>query len=135
MDLRSILRSTWGLRSLIAGTFPRSCRLCGRVYQTIDDFLLCTQPPVDVPGISKKQDWGRLPFLEVFRRCECGSGLMEPCEDRRDGTRRGGTKREQFTELLELLHRADVSAADALSELRKLMRGEDAPILREKGLI
>ncbi|MDT4331444.1 hypothetical protein ACQE3D_14385 [Methylomonas sp. MS20] len=85
-----------GLRAAQA-SFPRSCRTCGRVYNSAEDFLAQT---VDLPagntGLREMLDDDDQAVVAVFRNCVCGSTLMDEFQSRRDDSPEGRARRAEF---------------------------------------
>ena len=85
-----------GLKAL-PYAFPRTCRCCGRVYQTAEEFLSQTRNIRDGASSLKEGvgDYNRV-IVVVFRNCICGSTLMDEFQNRRDDSAEGQRRREQY---------------------------------------
>jgi len=120
-----------GLRELSAGEFPKVCPNCGRVYQTLEDFLQQTRAIAGKSGLKAALDDDERPIVELFRNCVCGSTLMDFCQSRRDESEAGHRRRENFERTMQLLVSRGMDGATAHAELLKLMRGQGSePISR-----
>ena len=120
-----------GLRELSAGEFPKVCSNCGRVYQTLDEFLQQTNAIAGKSGLKAARDDDDRPIVELFRNCVCGSTLMDFCRSRRDESAAGHRRRENFERTMKLLMVRGMDGATAHAELLKLMRGQGSePISR-----
>ncbi len=77
--------------------FPHTCRCCGRVYQTAEEFLSQTRNIREGASSLKEgiDDDNRV-IVEVFRNCVCGSTLMDEFQNRRDDSPEGQRRREQY---------------------------------------
>lgn len=110
------------------GIFPRQCKGCGKTYPTFESFYHHTRAP-GTTGLRQSKDRGRVPFVEMMRLCDCGTSMIQPCDDRRKHDLGGGLLREQFDHLLDVL--AEKGCADDIAtfELRKVVRGEDSDVI------
>lgn len=117
------------LRSLFGDTFPKKCAKCGRVFESLDHFLLETRY-IDKPGnVNKACDESGKAFIVMYRNCTCGSTMMDIFNDRRDTSEAGEQRRREFDELLALLVESGFEKEYARVELRKAIRGEQTDIL------
>ncbi|MGE0082687.1 MAG: oxidoreductase [Thiohalomonadaceae bacterium] len=126
-----------GLTALVASAFPKRCLTCGRVYQSVDDFLHQTQGlRGGRSGLKEASDDENHTVVELFRNCVCGSTLMDVFNDRRDLSEQGLRRRRQFERLLDALEARGIERVQARQELLKLLRdGHSAllmPLLRTR---
>lgn len=113
------------LHALVASTFPKRCRNCGREYASAEEFFAATQPVrADHTGLKQALDDQGQPIVELFRNCACGSTLLENFSDRRDLSPAGIKRRARFDELQGKLKEAGVGADTAHAEMLKMMRGQ-----------
>jgi len=126
-----------GLQELHAAAFPKVCPNCGRVYNTLADFLEQTRAIAGKSGLKASCDDDDQPVVELFRNCVCGSTLMDLAQSRRDETAAGLRRREQFQRMTALLIARGLAPATARAELLKVVRGEGSRViddmLRSKG--
>lgn len=128
MDKRSLFK---GLRTLSASAFPKTCRSCGRVFQSIEAFIAETVdiPLAKTPLKAAREADGSI-LLEVFRNCPCGSTLMDEFHDRRDLSESGRQRRALFQKLLDTLHEEyDIPLPVARRELLKVLHGEHSNLI------
>lgn len=105
---------------LQAESFPKKCRICGKVYLDQAQFLAQTTPVTHSPSSIREvtQDDGHHDlFLEVFRNCGCGSTLMEFFHSRRDLSEAGITRRQLFDSMVRILEDAGQSRQQARAAL------------------
>lgn len=115
-----------------ACTFPRHCTKCGRVYESIADFIQqCKETPGST-GLTEYELDERV--VGMYRNCICGSTLMVVCHDRRDMSPAGHRRRQLFGELLDILVAAGLEAQDARQELLLVVRGGSSPLLESAAL-
>lgn len=119
-----------GLQALSDSAFPKKCTTCGRIYETIDDFLLQTDEIRNKSGLKQSIDDDDSTILELYRNCVCGSTLMDFFSDRRNTTAAGLKRREHFSNLVEHLIKAGVDAHSARAELLKVMNGEMSDVIK-----
>lgn len=113
------------LHALVASTFPKRCRNCGREYASAEEFFAATQPVrADHTGLKQSLDDQGQPIVELFRNCTCGSTLLENFSNRRNLSPAGIKRRARFDELLGKLEAAGADAETARAELLKMMRGQ-----------
>lgn len=121
-----------GLTALLDTSFPKTCKACGRNYQTAQQFL---QETYDLPSaqscLKEAIELDGTAIVEVFRNCVCGSTLMDEFNNRRDTSEQGRLKREKFSRLLEQLVAKGLDKKVARNELLKLLRGSPSRILDE----
>lgn len=119
-----------GLQELAAGTFPKVCANCGRVYENLEQFLAKTIPIApDRSGLKSTLDDDDRPVVELFRNCVCGSTLMDFCRSRRDESAEGLRRRETFGRMLALLIKRGITAEAARTELLKVAHGGRSELL------
>lgn len=97
-----------GLKEIWNTEFPKTCPKCGRVYESINDYLAATAAPGNHTGLMDIEANESEHQVGLFRNCECGSTLMTFCQDRRDFTDAGQRRRELFGDLLERLTKAGI---------------------------
>jgi len=119
-----------GLRPSGESAFPKTCRNCGRVYETPDDFFTETvniRP--EETGLRVCDDEVDGVIIEAYRNCICGSTLMDNFSDRRDMSPAGRERRERFGQMLDYLVKIGLNADTAYAELLKVARGGESKIL------
>lgn len=119
------IRDFEGLKALVESAFPKTCRNCGRVYETAEQFFMDTEDMAR--GISSlksaiEDDGGFV--VEVFRNCRCGSSLMDEFGCRRDHSEKGDRRRAAFDKTLALLKAKNIPEATARSEIIDFLRGK-----------
>jgi hypothetical protein len=120
-----------GLQEIAAGAFPKRCAMCGRTYQSVDDYILQTgRVGSGRSGLKQAIDEDGSVIVECFRNCVCGSTLMDCFSDRRDTSTSGLRRRARFGELLDSLVAKGLEPLFARAELQKVLRGEASSILR-----
>jgi hypothetical protein len=121
-----------GLQALVDSAFPKRCNVCGRVYETVDDFIRQTRMVrPDSTGLKQALDDDDAVVVELYRNCVCGSTLLDLFSDRRDTGSAGEQRRMYFSAMLEKLVETGYSIRVARAELFKVMRGEDSEILHD----
>lgn len=119
-----------GLRPRGESSFPKTCRTCGRVYDTPEDFFKETgSGQSSRTGLRESVDDDEEVLVEVFRNCACGSTLMDNFSNRRDTSAEGQARREKFAMYLTFLIKAGMDASKARAELLKVARGGKSEIL------
>lgn len=119
-----------GLQALADSSFPKKCSQCGKVFNTVDDFVGETEEVrSDTSGLKESWDDDDTPIVELFRNCSCGSTLMDFFTDRRDLSENGLKRREKFGEMMDMVVKAGMDADVARAELLKIMRGDHSKIL------
>ena len=122
-----------GLKVLAEGAFPKECSGCGKVYDTLEEFVENTSPVDSSQGL--KEAGGALkPLIEMSRLCECGTGMTAQCEDRRAHSALGLKRRDLFEHLLSILSEGGMPRGMAKSEILKVMRGEGSNLLSKEQL-
>lgn len=121
-----------GLQALSNASFPKKCAMCGKRYETVDEYLSETESIRHSSGLKESFDDEENPTVEVFRNCVCGSTLMDVFNNRRDLSNVGLKRRKKFSELLDRLTNAGFSAETAREELLKIMSGEGSKLLNVK---
>lgn len=119
-----------GLQALSDSAFPKKCANCGRIYETMDDFVQQTEEISKKSGLKQSIDDDDSTIVELYRNCVCGSTLMDFCSDRRDISEAGLQRRNKFESLIEHLANAGIDAETARTELLKVMNGEISDILK-----
>jgi hypothetical protein len=122
-----------GLTEIAKDAFPRECSNCGRIFQTIGDFITQTQTIRGHSGLTEYSDRGGRTAIYLFRNCVCGSTLMEMFRDRRDPTERGARVREKFAQLLEILAAFGLDVQESRRELLRVLHGDESEILNQLG--
>lgn len=121
-----------GLRALAESAFPKHCRNCGRVFETAEEFLRETgRLAPDRTGLRQSKDDNDVTIVEVYRNCPCGSTLMDFFSDRRDLSRAGLVRRENFGKLMDQLAARGWPHETARVELLKLLRGEKSELIEQ----
>ncbi|MBK7324682.1 MAG: oxidoreductase [Propionivibrio sp.] len=118
-----------GLREMAETIFPKQCRNCGNVYSDSRDFIERTVGIGPKKGVKTGFDDDDTRVLEFFRNCACGSTLHGLYAERRDYSENGERQREKFDSLLSQLVGHGIDRGLARLELRKLLRGEESPVL------
>ena len=118
-----------GLQELSVGAFPKTCATCGKVYNTLREFLEQTQLVSGKSGLKSSIDDDDRPIVELFRNCVCGSTMMDICHSRRDESETGKQRREKFGRMLELLMQRGIEREMGRLELLKMMRGEQSELI------
>lgn len=119
-----------GLQELSAGSFPKVCPNCGRVYDNLQQFLAETAPiNRERSGLKAAADDDDKPLVELFRNCTCGSTLMDFCRSRRDESADGQRRREAFNRMLVLVTARGMTRETAHAELLKVVRGGRSELL------
>ena len=112
-----------GLQELTAGSFPKVCPSCGRVYEDLEQFLEQTVAINGKTGLKASVDDDEHTVVELFRNCVCGSTLMDFCQSRRDESADGIRRRETFARMMALLVQRGVAREKARGELLAVVRG------------
>ena len=121
-----------GLKALEVGAFPKVCHTCGRVYETLEQFLEDTSPiSSTVSGLKESLGDNDSPQIELYRNCRCGSTLMDFCTSRRDHSEQGRRRREIFADMLERLVLRGISWEIARRELLLVSNGNRSKLLDE----
>jgi hypothetical protein len=118
-----------GLKALTQAAFPRKCRNCGRVFESMEIFLGETESISNLSGLKAAEDDDGGEIVELFRNCVCGSTLLELCRDRRDNSEQGAQLRDKFGVLLVELMSRGLSREVARAELLKLVNGQRSELL------
>ncbi|MEE4251613.1 MAG: oxidoreductase [Alcanivoracaceae bacterium] len=110
---------------LQAESFPKKCRICGKVYQDQAQFLTQTTPVTHTSSCIREvaqEDGSHDLYLEVFRNCGCGSTLMEFFHSRRDLSEEGITRRQLFDSMMKILQEAGQAPQQARAMLLKKLK-------------
>ncbi len=120
-----------GLQALAHSAFPCVCQGCGQKFESMNEFVSITNDNEAASSGSLNQniDEKGTSYLEITRKCVCGSTLKGEFGDRRDTSEAGIRRRENFTYVLEFLNDKGFSQNDARNELLKLIRGEKSEAL------
>lgn len=119
-----------GLKALVATSFPKICRCCGRRFKDVADYFAQTEAmPNGSAGLKQSQDDDGTIIVDLFRNCPCGSTLMDSFSNRRDATAVNAARRKRFGELLHYLVEQGLSADLARHEVQTILRGEHSAIL------
>jgi hypothetical protein len=121
-----------GLRACLQLAFPLSCPKCGREYFTLEDFIASTKPLSGGSGLREYADQKGEALVGLFRACACRAILVTLCENRRDTSVAGQVRRSRFEALLELFVNRGLEKETARRELRKLLLGQESPLLSGK---
>ncbi|MGR9115182.1 MAG: oxidoreductase [Gammaproteobacteria bacterium] len=116
-------RNLVGLRALLESSFPKRCRNCGRIYESVEQFLAETEDMPDGRSSLKSsmEDDGS-EIVEVFRNCACGSTLMDEFNSRRDDSEQGQRRRAAFDNILVTLRRHKVPDSLARIEILNFLK-------------
>lgn len=118
-----------GFTTFIESAFPKNCTVCGKTYQTAEQFLTETQNmPRGRSSLKEALEEDGTAIVEVFRNCRCGSTLMDEFNSRRDNSDTGQQKRAEFNRLLMVLQNQHVPVEIARSEIIKYFKGEKTEI-------
>jgi hypothetical protein len=107
------------LTALAKSAFPKRCRTCGRVYETVQQFI-------DESRVVLKQGYDEddTVLVELYRNCTCGSTLMDVFANRRDPSVTGQQRRQLFDTSIAYLIKRGLSATQARQCLLRILRGE-----------
>ena len=123
-----------GLQALSNSSFPKKCAMCGKRYETVEEYLSKTESIRHSSGLKESLSDDKKSTVEVYRNCVCGSTLMDVFNNRRDASAVGLSRRKKFDELLDRLTNAGISADISRRELLKIMRGEGSKLLNVKSI-
>jgi hypothetical protein len=118
------------LHVLAGFEFPMKCLHCGRIYDTVEQFLEETEATDNLNGIIEGHGVNMERIVEVLRKCECGKLLVEEFEDRRDGSPDGIEHRFAFSRLVRDLRISGMTREEAHASLLGLTYGFDSEQLR-----
>jgi len=119
-----------GLKSLNKSDFPKRCARCDRTYASEEEYVKETSSVrIEQPDLQVVQDEKEVLFVELYRRCVCGSALLAFFSDRRNQTDIGFKRRKLFDELLEYIVQAGVEPVMARIELLRVIHGEPSKLL------
>lgn len=127
-----------GLTALAKCSFPKRCRTCGRVYETVQQFIDESRTiGTDSTGLKQGYDDDDVVLVELYRNCKCGSTLMDMFANRRDTSLTGEERRQLFDTSIGYLVNRGLSVTQARQCLLRLLRGEEsdadmAMLLRDK---
>lgn len=119
-----------GLKSIIESAFPKKCPMCGKTYNSEQDFINDTTKISNQTGLKQSYDDDEQPIVELYRNCSCGSTLMNFFGDRRNNDVAGEKRRIKFGELLGYLVSEGLELNVARGELLKAIHGEQSDILK-----
>lgn len=120
-----------GLKSIVDSAFPKTCPMCGKIYNNEQDFITETSKLNNQTGLKQSYDDDDSPIVELYRNCSCGSTLMNFFGDRRENNEAGAKRRAKFGELLDYLVSSEgIEPIQARNELLKAIRGEKSDILK-----
>ena len=119
-----------GLRALLESSFPKHCGNCGRIYESVEQFLAETEDMPDGRSSLKSalEDDGS-EIVEVFRNCACGSTLMDEFNSRRDDSDQGKKRRAEFDNMLEALRRHKLPDSVARTEILNFLKGRPSHLI------
>ncbi|MDD1620424.1 MAG: hypothetical protein LUQ11_03000 [Methylococcaceae bacterium] len=114
-----------GLKALLDSAFPKTCRNCGHVYETAEQFFTDTQDMAGGRSSLKSaiEDDGCV-VVEVFRNCRCGSSLMDEFGCRREHSEKGDQRRAAFEKMLAVLQAKNIPDSNARTEIVNFLRGK-----------
>ncbi|MCC1497229.1 oxidoreductase [Alcanivorax sp. 1008] len=110
---------------LQAESFPKHCRICGKVYEDQMQFLTQTTPVTYAPSSIREvaqEDGSHDLYLEVFRHCGCGATLMEFFHSRRDLSEDGITRRQLFDSMVKILEETGQTRQQARAALLERLK-------------
>jgi len=114
-----------GLQALLDSTFPKTCRSCGYVYISAEQFFIETQDmPHGRSSLRSAIEDDGLILVEVFRNCRCGSTLMDEFGCRRDQNEDGLQRRLAFETILRAMQARNIPADVARMEIIKFLQGQ-----------
>ncbi|MCQ8117418.1 hypothetical protein [Methylomonas rosea] len=114
-----------GLRALLDSTFPKTCRSCGYVYTSAEQFFIETQDmPHGRSSLRSAIEDDGLILVEVFRNCRCGSTLMDEFGCRRDQSAAGLKRRLAFDNMLSAMQARNIATDAARMEIIKFLQGQ-----------
>lgn len=114
-----------GLEAIWKTEFPKTCPSCGRLYESMADYMALTIPPASHSGLVDYEGQDHDTQVGLFRNCTCGSTLMAFCRDRRDLSAQGEQRRQIFGNLIEQLAQSGVPAPEARHHLLEALRSGD----------
>jgi len=119
-----------GLTAILESSFPRTCSLCGKRYETAERFLTETHNmPQGRSSLKEALEEDGTAIVEVFRNCSCGSTLMDEFNSRRNYSALGKKRRVQFDKLLHFLQKKEIPTEKARLEILKVFNGEHSELL------
>lgn len=122
--MSAIISLQQGLTMLLDTAFPCRCSSCGRVYESLDDFVSHAEPIPKTRGLKAMSAAMASPIEALNRRCACGSTMQQLVQERRSLTPEGRRRRKVFGELMALLASEGWAESDARAALLMTMRGE-----------
>jgi hypothetical protein len=123
-----------GLQALSDSAFPKHCAVCGKRFDTVEQFVKETENMRQKSGLRTSRDDDDHTIVEMFRNCPCGSTLMSSFADRRDTSSDGLRRRELFEQLMTILTKRGVETNRARAELLKFIKEGASPLLEKLGL-
>ena len=119
-----------GLRALLESSFPKHCGNCGRIYESVEQFLTETEEmPNGRSSLKSAVEVDGSEIVEVFRNCACGSTLMDEFNSRRDDSEQGKRRRAVFDNMLLLLRQKNVPDQMARTEILNFLKGRKSQLL------
>lgn len=115
-----------GLSELADSPFPKECASCGKLYDSLDQFLNETQA-----GEEQNDQSGS---VLISRLCQCQQPISVQFEDRRAKGELATKRRELFQHLLDVLTENGMPQGMAKAEIIKVMRGERSSLLTTEQL-
>lgn len=114
-----------GLRALLDSTFPKTCRSCGYVYISAEQFFIETHDmPHGRSSLRSAIEDDGLILVEAFRNCRCGSTLMDEFGCRRDQSAAGLKRRQAFDNMLCAMQARNIAVDAARMEIIKFLQGQ-----------
>ncbi|MBL1292870.1 MAG: CbiX/SirB N-terminal domain-containing protein [Thiotrichales bacterium] len=124
--------SVVGLCGVVDDDFPKTCRNCGRTYQTMGEFIRDTVSTIAGAGLKQGFTDDEQAIVELFRHCQCGSTLMSPGQKSRRGNSDLASEcREQFDQLVAQMAAAGKTHESAREDLRQVITGGYGDILEQ----
>lgn len=129
-DMTVCYNETYGqLKAFDTESFPKTCRNCGKVYDSAKAFIADTNPAKTDSALKQSYDEHGEVVVELFRDCQCGSTLMNPFYSRRGSGDLASKCRHEFDQLIKHMTANGHTHATAGEELRHVITGGYADIL------
>lgn len=103
-------------RTAYDNAFPKTCAVCGTVYDSHLDFIERTRP-LQAGTLSQ----GPKDSVLSYRNCHCGSTITIKVEDMRDYSEEGVKQREEFKKRLSALIEEGMNENLAIEQIKKEM--------------
>ena len=123
-----------GLQALAHSSFPKVCGGCEQEFETVEEFITKTQTDSSLSSDSGLKETRRedgVMVVELYRRCACGSTLMDAFNNRRSQSDAGEERRQNFEELLNLVGtHYELDRPSARQELLKIFHGGSSEVIK-----